>query len=167
MTKALMLLAPQDFRDEEYFETKGELESEGIEVTTASTADKATGMKGGEAEADIDLDRAGAGDFDAVVFVGGSGASTYFQDSRALELAKSAHQQGKVVAAICIAPSILANAGLLEGKKATCFSSESDNLKDKGAEYTGEPVTVDGRMVTGQGPEAAKEFGKKIAELLK
>ena len=165
--KVLMVIAPQNFRDEEFFETRTALEEAGHQVTVASLGvDKATGMLGGEAAVDLDLKQVNAADYDAVVFVGGSGASVYFDHPEALKLARQAAQSDKLVAAICIAPSILANAGVLEGKQATSWPSEKENLEAKGANYTGEPVTVDGRFVTASGPTAAPQFGQTIAQLL-
>jgi len=105
-------------------------------------------------------------DYDAVVFVGGTGSSAYFNNQKALDLAKQFYDSGKVTAAICIAPTILANAGVLSGKKATAFPSERSNVNAVGT-YTGSSVEVDGKIVTGSGPEAAVEFGKKIVETLK
>ncbi len=170
MAKVLMVIAPDNFRDEEYFETREVLESAGFSVATASkTLGAAKGMLGGTANPDIALSDADAGDYSAVVFVGGTGASIYFDDSEAKALAKDAFGKGKVVAAICIAPTILANAGVLEGRKATVYKDEGliENLKAKGAEYTGEDVASDGKVITGSGPHAAKAFGKAIAEALK
>ncbi len=165
--KALLIVAPSNFRDEELFKTKAELEKAGATTTIASREKGTiTGMLGGKAEATLSLGEANVAEFDAVVFIGGSGAATYFNDSTAQQIAREAAEKEKVLAAICIAPSILANAGLLQGKNATSFSSEADNLQNKGANYTGEAVTVDGKIVTGNGPEAAQQFGQKIVEAL-
>ena len=70
--------------------------------------------------------------------------------------------------AICIAPTILAAAGVLAGKKATVWDSEGEQitfLKQCGAEYSGESVTRDGLIVTGNGPKAAEEFGRMFAAI--
>lgn len=166
--KVLMVVAPQNFRDEEFLEPKNILQGKGIDVKVASRGvGEAVGMFGAKALINKHIGEVKADDYDAVVFIGGTGASIYFNDPIALDLAKSAFEKEKIVGAICIAPSILANAGLLSGKKATAFSSESDNLAAKGAQYTGEPVTVDGKIVTARGPEAATAFGRKLAEALK
>lgn len=163
----LMIIAPKKFRDEELFHTRNELEDEGHDVTVASkTTDPVVGMLGNKAEPDIKLEDVNEDDYDAVTFVGGSGASVYFDDKRVKEIAKNFWGAGKVVSAICIAPSILANAGVLEGKKATSWPSEKDNINEKSAGYTGEGVTVDGRLITAKGPEYAKEFGQKLAGML-
>jgi len=70
------------------------------------------------------------------------------------------------VGAICMAPSILANAGILTGRRVTVFPSEEDNLRAKGAEIISSYVTVDGKIVTGSGPYAAKEFAYAFLDTL-
>lgn len=163
----LMVIAPEDFRDEEFQKPKEVFEELKMKVTVASKGVKAaTGMLGAKADIDKDVSAVNADEYDAVVFIGGKGASVYFEDETVLSLAKDAHEKGKVVGAICIAPSILANAGVLEGKKATCFGSESSNLQEQGAEYTGSAVEVDGKIITASGPDAAEDFGRKVAEAL-
>ena len=165
--KVLMVVAPEKFRDEELKEPMAIFTRSGAEVTIASKGVKrVTGMFGAEAKVDKDLAEVNAEDYDAVIFVGGSGADVYFNDSRAHALATNAFKGGKIVGAICIAPSTLANAGLLKGKKATSFSSEKRNLVKKGAKYTGAAVERDGRIITGRGPEAAEEFGNEVASAL-
>ncbi len=166
--KALIVIAFSNFRDEELFDTQAELEKAGIEATISSVkTGNAKGMLGGEAQVQIKIDDADSKNYDAVVFIGGGGASAYFNSKKAHEIAISAYNSGKVLAAICIAPSTLANAGLLKGKKATCFPSEAPNLKSKGAIYTGKAVEIDGRIITADGPKSAHAFGKAIANALK
>lgn len=165
--KIVMVVAPEDFRDEEFFDPKEVFESAGAEVDVASKGVKtAKGKLGASADVDVDIREVDANAYDAVVFVGGPGSSVYFDDRDALRLAKDSYSLGKVTAAICIAPSILANAGVLEEHKATCFSSESENVNRKSKGYTGDPVTVDGNIVTANGPAAAKRFGEEIVKLL-
>lgn len=165
--KVLMVLAPKDFRDEEYLKPREVFEKAGFKVEVASLGVKqATGAYGATTKVDYDLKDVEATDYEAVVFVGGAGSSIYFDNETAKDLAKTAFGQGKVVAAICIAPSILANAGLLQGRRATCFSSQADNLRARGTVYTDESVTVDGKIVTANGPQAAFDFGQMVAKLL-
>ena len=163
-----MIIAPKDFRDEELFDTKASLEEEGIDVIIASkTRHEATGVLGRTVKPDLSLNDVVVDSYDAVIFVGGSGSSVYFNDEKAQEIAKQASEKRKIVAAICIAPSILANAGILKGKQATAYASEASNLRTKGADYTGSPVTLCNKVITANGPTAAREFGKTIAEELK
>jgi len=70
------------------------------------------------------------------------------------------------VAAICISPVTLARAGILKNRRATVFPTEAEELKKEGAIYTGAPVEEDGRIITASGPEAAGEFGERIASVL-
>lgn len=163
----VMIIAHRDFRDEELQEPRKLLEEQGAKVAVASSSmDPAEGMLGARVLPDVLLENVRVADFDAVVFVGGKGATEYWNDRHAHRIAREALQNGKVVAAICLAPVTLANAGVLKGKKATVWESESSRLEDQGAHYTGAPVEVDGSIITGNGPEAAQEFGEAIAAAL-
>lgn len=165
--KVLMVIAPADFQEKEYQTPRTILENSGYNIVVASKGvTSARGTSGTLINVDKQLNEVKIGDFEAVVFVGGPGTSVYFNDQTALALAQEAYQNEKIIGAICIAPSILANAGILRDKKATVFSSEVGNLKAKGAIYTDQPVTVDGKIITANGPAAAEEFGKEIVELL-
>ncbi len=162
----LMIIAPANFRDEEYFEPKQILESAGARVVTASTLPIATSQDGKTQKVDMMLGEILTPDFDAVLFVGGSGSSVYFSMVKAHKIAHQYLDSGKVVGAICAAPTILANAGMLEGKQATSFPDQEAALRKKGANYTGTAIEVDGRIITASGPEAAKQFGNAVAKAL-
>ena len=168
MPKAIMIIAQENFRDEELLETKKVLEDGKVEVKVAAPKlEKTTGKLGAVVTPDLTIDKIELKDLDALIFVGGPGAADYFDDKVILKMAKDAYEKGKIVAAICIAPSILANAGILKGVRSTAFPSEEHNLREKEAEYTGNVVETSGKIITGRGPEAAKEFGQRIIEALK
>ena len=164
----LMIIARQKFRDEELAEPRAVLQGAGARVTIASSAiENSVGMLGRErVRADVTIDQVDPKAYDAVIFVGGMGASEYFQNPTAHRIATEAHEAGKLVCAICIAPATLANAGLLRGRKATCYSSEKSTLTKAGARYTGEGVTTDGRIITADGPDSARRFGETIRDAL-
>jgi len=165
--KVVMIIASQKFRDEELAEPRAVLSEQGATVTLASSSlTEATGMLGAEAKADVLVEQVKTADYDAIVFVGGSGASEYFTDPKAHELCKSAVAEGKLLCAICIAPGTLANAGVLEGKRATIWKGTAELLKKSGATYTGKDVEIDGKIITAAGPEAAGSFGRAIADAL-
>jgi len=165
--KVVFVIAKHYFRDEELFHTLEELKKNGIDCVIASSEKgDCIGSMGKKAVAELSLEEINSGEFNAVIFVGGSGASVYFENEVALDLARSFFIEGKLVAAICIAPSILANAGILKGKTISAFPSEEKNLLEKGAFYSKNPVEVDGQIITANGPGAAREFGKKISESL-
>ena len=165
--KILMIIAPEQFRDEEYVEPREVFEKAGIEVTVAcSRLGQAVGKFGLKAPVDKLLKEVHATDYDAVVFVGGTGSRIYFEDPEAHRLVREAESKERIIGAICAAPGTLAKVGLLKGKRATSFSGEMDILKQGGAIFTGRPVEVDGRIITGDGPQSAKAFGEKIVEML-
>lgn len=167
--RVLMIIAPENFRDEELFYPKEELERAGVGVTVASSrTGEAKGKLGARVKPDLKLDQVKAGDYDAVIFVGGSGSEVYFNDRQALSIAGEAFKKGKKICAICIASVILANAGVLKGKRATVWNGEYiEKIESKGATYTGKPVEVDGNVITANGPAAAREFGRTIAKAIK
>ncbi|MBM4033734.1 MAG: DJ-1/PfpI family protein [Planctomycetes bacterium] len=165
--KVLLLIASESFRDEEYAEPRKALEAAGATVTVASSKlGTARGMLGGTAKADILLRDAKAADYDAVVFIGGSGATEYWDNKAAHALAQDAAQADKLVGAICIAPVTLARAGLLKGKRATVWPACEGDLKAGGAALGKGPVERDGKVITGVGPQAAGAFGKALVEAL-
>lgn len=162
-----MVIASDGFRDEEYSIPREIFEKAGFEVQTAS--DKlgtCHGKLGLETKSDLLLKDAKWQDYQGVVFVGGLGASIYFDDNFAHNLAEESFKNNKVVAAICIAPMILAKAGILENKKATVFISEAANLQKSGAIYTGKNLEQDGNIITASGPESAKSFAEAIVNTL-
>jgi protease I len=163
----LMVIASANFRDEEYAEPRKVLEDAGARVTVAcSSLNTAKGKLGLKVKPDVLVGNVKESDYDGIVFVGGAGSKEYFDSPVAHKLAQGFYGKGKLTSAICIAPAILANAGLLKDKKATSFSSSADTLKAKGAVFTGGGVESDGKIVTGSGPEAAKKFGEKLVEVL-
>ena len=167
--KILMVIAPEDFRDEEYQIPLQIFEKEGLQITVASSRRGfARGSLGITAPIDILLEEAHARDFDAVVFIGGKGSWDYFDNRQAQRLAReSADTAATLLCAICSAPGILAKAGVVEGKRVTSFQRETELLKSKGAFFTGERVETDGRLITGNGPQASEAFARSIVEALK
>lgn len=167
MSNILMVVAQDMFRDEELFETKEELEEAGNTVKIASRELKfCNGNQGGEIMPDLTLDNVDLSDYDALVFVGGGGAKEYFEDKAVHEMAKKINSDGKILAAICIAPVILAKSGVLFGKNATVFPTGAPDIIHKGAHYTEEDVTVDGNIITANGPKSSRAFGRTIAQML-
>jgi protease I len=162
-----LVIAEKMFRDEEYQIPKRILEAAGVSVLTVSTTlNETVGKLGLKVKPDQLLAELTVAQADALLFIGGGGSSQYFDDPTAHRIARAYARKGKLVGAICIAPVILAKAGLLNGKKATVFPDGQAVLEQNGACYTGNPVEVDGLIITGNGPEAAAEFGNQVVELL-
>ena len=161
--KAVLIIAEQMFRDEEYLKPKEILEQAGVEVVTASTTtQEVVGKLGLRVRPDLLVSQIKPADYDVFALIGGGGAEQYFDDEAVHTLAWGFAQTGKVVAAICIAPVILARAGLLQGKKATVFPDGAGELASGGAIYTAKSVERDGKIITANGPDAAEGFGQEI-----
>jgi protease I len=170
--KVVMIPAFRYFQDEEYFIPKLILEQAGAEVKTASNKmGVAVGVMGGEAAVDFLVEDLRPADFDAVIFVGGGGCTEYLDNEKSYRVARETVEAGKILAAICISPVVLAKAGVLKGKKATVWCSVFEQspievLEAGGATYQDVPVVVDGKIITADGPEVAAEFGRAILEAL-
>ncbi len=167
----VLLIIADNYKEEEYTNTKKVLEDAGLTSETASSVANPKSTAGKTVAADVTLDKVDVSQYKAVVFIGGPGATVYLNDQNALKIAQEAVNQDKILAAICIAPVILANAGVLDGKKATVWDAGDrqtiSKIEAKGAVFTDEKVVQDGKIITANGPAAATEFGKTIANVLK
>lgn len=170
--KAAIIIAYKDFKDEEFFIPKEILEKAGVEVAVVSDQKgKAKGADGGKASVGLELAELKVADFDAIIFVGGPGAPAHLDNETSYNIAREVVKQEKVLAAICISPTILAKAGVLKNKKATVWTAPLDKsavkiLEENGAVYQDIRVVQDGKIITADGPSAAGEFGNKIVEVL-
>jgi protease I len=163
MDKVLMLIGPDEFKEEEYYYPKKAFEEHGAEVTTASLrAGRCFGHLKGEYRSDVAIASVDPEEYDAIVYVGGPGADVFFENADAHRVAQKAVELGKVVAASGIAPAILARAGLLEGRRVTSWPTVKDELREFGAQYTGQWVTTDEQFVTATGPVAVYEWAAAI-----
>ena len=114
---------------------------------------------------DTTLDAVLEHDYDMVVLPGGLPGTTHLRnDVRVLDLVKRMAQRGKYVAAICAAPSVLAAAGLLDGKRATCYPTCLDEFPRVNLQTSA--VAEDGKLITSRGPGTAMDFALTLVERL-
>ena len=134
-----------------------------VNVTTAALNWKrATGSHGVEINTDASLGEACMGDYDVVVLPGGMpGAANLAADEQVKDLLARTAERGAVIAAICAAPFILAEQGLLQGKKFTMYPGFDERLG--GLQYDSVPALTDGNIITGKGPGAVFDFVREIA----
>ena len=115
---------------------------------------------------DVQIDEVNHEEIDMMVLPGGvPGVYNLAKNETLVKQLKAFKEQGKWLAAICAAPSVLGNLGLLQGEKATCYPGFEDKLL--GCEHLEDRVVVSNHIVTGKGAGAALEFGYKILEVLK
>lgn len=170
--KIAIILASKDFKDEEYFVLRELLEKADFEIVNISNQiGVAEGVEGGEVDIDKTIDALKVEDYDALVFIGGSGCLENLDNETSYQIAQEAVSHNKLLAAICISPVILAKAEVLKNKKATVWSDIMDKtpvetLKEHDVDYQDEMVVVDDNIITGNGPEAAQEFAQTIIEKL-
>jgi len=162
MANILIVIAAEGYQDTEYNDTKEVLDKAGHIITTACTTIPAKGSLGGHTDADMLIKDVEPENYEAIIFIGGPGCHDYFNYEPAFNLVHKFYDAGKLTCAICSAPSILANAGILNGITCTCYEDEADNVKSNGALYTGRSVEKDGIIITANGPSASKEFAETI-----
>ena len=116
-----------------------------------------TGSHGITVRADKTLTETEFSEYDGIILPGGMpGTANLAATERVLDLLRSFHTDGKLTAAICAAPTVLAKAGLLEGQRAVCYPGMEDELL--GAVVTSDPVAVDGSVITSRGVGTAIPF---------
>lgn len=166
----LMVIAPKNVEDLEFFVPKSILEANGAKVTVASTTmNMSTGTNGALIKPDIKISDVKLKKFDAVIVVGGTGSIEFLWEDAALrQLLIEANDKGKIVGAICGAPPALSKAGILEGKKSTMYPWDDGikELEKYGATYVDEEVVVSDNIITGKNVDASAVFGLKLIELL-
>jgi protease I len=164
--KILIAVAPEKFRDEELAVPVAAFRKAGIASDIASTRrGPCTGMLGAKTTATRTFEEIDPKPYGGLVIIGGSGSQVHlWNDDMILQLVKYFHESQKIVAAICLAPVVLARAGILNGKKATCYESPVSvrEMKGGGAVLVNQPVVVDGRIITANGPSASQEFADAI-----
>jgi protease I len=173
--KVLFVLMPYDFQDFEFSAPYEALHRSGCEIHIAGwTKEPAIGSFGLQVSPDLILDELTNQDFalyDALVIPGGS-ASTEFlwSNERLQKIVKYFHENKKIVATICYACAVPVEAGILKGKKATIYPTDESMalLAKHGVPFVDEACVVlqEEKIITSQGPKAAKVFGQKIVELL-
>lgn len=163
-----LIISSDNFEDTELLVPYYRMKEEGIEVHLASMLPGTIkGKHGYEVEVDKTLDHVSVEDYDILVLPGGKAPETVRKQARAREIARDFFSQNKPVAAICHGPQTLISAGLLKGRRATCYSSVAQEMKDAGVLYENSEVVIDGNLVTSRQPSDIPAFMREMMKLLK
>lgn len=164
--KALIISA-DNFEDSELLVPYYRLLEEGIGVDVASMKKGAIkGKHGYEVAVDKTLDEVNPDDYALLVLPGGNAPESVRKEPAALEIARHFFAGNRPVSAICHGPQTLITAGLLKGRRATCYKTVAQEMRDAGAIYEDREVMVDGNLVTSRQPSDLPAFMRETMKKL-
>ena len=165
--KRVAILLERDYQEMEAWYPYYRLQEAGFTPEFIAPEKKTyPGKSGYPAPADRTFEEARAESYQGVLVPGGFAPDFLRRCPPSIEFVRQAHKMGKVIAAICHGPWILASANILKGKKATCFFAIADDIKNAGAHYVDAEVVTDGRLVTSRKPEDLPAFCKAFIHAL-
>jgi protease I len=165
--KALVISA-DNFEDTELLVPYYRLQEEGIDVDVASIR-KGTikGKHGYEVAVTKTLSEVNPDEYDILVLPGGKAPEAVRKQQKAVEIVQHFFQKNKPVSAICHGPQTLITAGLLKGRRATCYRTVAEEMKAAGAFYEDREVVVDGNLVTSRQPSDIPAFMRETLTMIK
>ncbi len=145
------------------------LREEGIRVKTIGTGTKEVyhSKEGYPIRVDTAIQKARVRDYDGVIIPGGYAPDILRRYERVVNFVKRLYIDGRVVAAICHGGWLLVSAGILQGRKVTCFFAIKDDLIAAGGRYYDREVVTDGNLVTSRKPEDLPRFVQEVIRLVK
>jgi protease I len=165
--KALIISA-DGFEDSELLVPYYRLKEEGAQVDVASMAGgRIKGKHGYEIQIDKTLEAIKPDEYEILILPGGKAPQSIRKEKLALDISRYFMEKGKPVSAICHGAQTLITAGLLRGRKATCYKSVVKELKNAGAVYIDRDVVVDRNLVTSRHPADLPSFMRETMKLLK
>jgi protease I len=164
--KALIISA-DNFEDTELLYPYYRLREAGLDVDIASIASgKISGLHGYQVAVDKALRDVVPAVYGLLVLPGGKAPATLRNERAAVAIAEDFVRRDKPVAAICHGPQILVTAGVLRGRRATCYGSVAGELRESGALYEDKEVVVDGMLVTSRQPADLPAFMRETISLV-
>lgn len=163
----ILMISADNFEDTELLVPYYRLKEAGMTVHVAAMkSGRITGKHGYEVVVDRHLSEINGEGYDLLVLPGGKAPESVRKESRALDIARSFMEQNRPVAAICHGPQVLVSAGVLKGRRATCYSSVAEELKGAGALYEDSEVVVDRNLVTSREPGDLPAFLREMMKML-
>jgi protease I len=166
--KTIAVLVEDNYQVLEVWYPYLRLREEGFQTVLVGTGKANYKSKEGyPAQEELSIKKARTDDFDAVVIPGGYAPDILRRYPEINNFVRQMFEKGKIVAAICHAGWVLVSAGILKGRKATCFSAIKDDIINAGATYLDKEVVVDGNLITSRKPYDLPAFCKEIIKKLK
>ncbi|MFQ6064538.1 MAG: type 1 glutamine amidotransferase domain-containing protein [Candidatus Bathyarchaeia archaeon] len=169
MMEKVLVFVENGFEDRELMYPYYRFQEAGYKVDVVGPRAKATynGERGLSIESNLGPKDVNIQDYAAIIIPGGRAPDRMRTNEGLVSLVKEASQKGKVIAAICHGPQLLIEAGVVKGKKATCYVSVSTDMRNAGGIYLDESVVVDGNLVTSRFPADLPDFCRETLKLLK
>jgi protease I len=166
--KKVAVLAENLYQELELWYPLLRMKEAGAQVLVVGTgsAESYTSKNGYPVQVDVAAGQVRAADLDAVIVPGGYAPDLMRRSAAMVTLVREAFEQGKIVAAICHAGWVLVSAGILAGKKATCYYSIKDDVINAGGDYVDAEVVRDGNLITSRVPADLPAFCQTIIEAL-
>jgi len=164
----LLFLSATDFNEEEYSIIRKLLLKYGKNIfITSDDHYVCSGSKGMKVKSDTSFYNINIKNFSAMVLIGGKGSKAYWDNEKLHTITRNFNGAQKVIGAICSAPVILAKAGILKDKSATCYYEDKNELISLGINYQDRAVISDKNIVTSNGSQAAAQFTEAVLHLIK
>jgi len=168
--KRIAILVEEDFEDSELIVPMWGMKNAGAKVLIVGSGSQEIyqGKRGSVAiRVDTTADKVKADDFAAIIIPGGRAPARMRKYKSMVDLVKKADEMGKIIAAVCHGPQLLAAAGIVKGRHLTSWPSVAAELKAAGAEWVDEAVVRNGNLITSRKPADLPRFNKAIIEALR
>jgi protease I len=165
--RRVLILADDMFEDLELTYPMLRMREEGAQVTIAGKEARTHhGKHGVPVTAEMTLEQVSTEKFDLLIIPGGYAPDHLRRYPQALEIVRQMNVAGKIVAFICHAAWVPISAGIISGKRVTCFHSIKDDVINAGGKYLDEPVVRDGNMISSRQPSDLGAFCRAILDAM-
>jgi len=167
--KRIAILVEEGFEDSELIESMKAMKNAdiGVLIIGSGSREAYTGKRSRiTVTADITAGEANAENFDGIIIPGGYAPDKMRLHQQMIDLVRKAHDQDKVIAAICHGPQLLISAEIVRGRRVTSWPSIAVDLRNAGAEWVDAPIVQDGNIITARRPADLPRFNKAIIQAI-